>query len=400
MRLPEPAIRAAILYSEEEVRLTAATYFSGSSSQDEAVMTLVVRAVELYGREKAFRLLRSAESLAQTQATVDWLLSELRRDYDLADVDEDNYRFAVALILYHAGPGVLLQRNGFIDALSMFPDQLRRLLDRRLDMLSWDWNRGWAALEALGRHTLRKGRFAWNDVLRAACIFETLVRNCETKAATLLRLLRRQYDGGSEALMEWLQPLLVRLAGAMRLAPAIPVIVEHLPDDNLNLADESTTALIKIGGDAVVAAIAEQWASAGTPFRAAAADVLENIHTDLCAELCLEFFRAEEDPETKHCLAHAVLSQFVDEGIEAVRPSVLGHDAGLSPDSLDLRYRLVAVCTVMGESFPEFEQWREDAVASHWGLGDYQPPRLADGFPLIWSGPKRPRSGKPRPRAR
>ena len=124
MRLLEPKIKAAILHPEEEVRVTAVSYFSGSFSQDESIMPLVIQAVETYGREKAFRILRAAESLAQTHATVEWLVRELRREYDLADLDEDNYRFAVALILCHAGPEVLLQRKEFIIALPMFPDQL------------------------------------------------------------------------------------------------------------------------------------------------------------------------------------------------------------------------------------------------------------------------------------
>jgi hypothetical protein len=180
--------------------------------------------------------------------------------------------------------------------------------------------------------------------------------------------------------MEWLQPLLVKLAGAMELAAAVPALVEHLSDNRLSLADESTTALIKIDGDAVVSAIDQRWWNAGRAFRAAATDVLEHIHTDLCAELCLTFFHAEEDPETKRCLAHAVLSQFVEEGIDAVRRLVLGRDEGLPPNNLDLRYRLVAACAVMDRSFPEFEHWHEDALANHWGLGDFKPPRLADGF--------------------
>jgi hypothetical protein len=149
VRLLEPKVKAAILHPEEEVRVTAVSCFSGSFSQNETIMPLVVQAVETYGREKAFRILRAAESLAQTPATVEWLVGELRWKCDLADVDEDNYRFAVALILYHAAPEVLLKRKAFILALPMFPDELRGPFDERLDMLSWDWDRGWAALEAL-----------------------------------------------------------------------------------------------------------------------------------------------------------------------------------------------------------------------------------------------------------
>ncbi len=158
-RLLELKIKEAVLHPEEEVRVAAAAYFAGSFSQNETIMPLVIQAVETYGREKAFRMLRAAERLAQTPATVEWLIRELRWRSDSADMNEDNHRFAIALILYHAAPELLLQRKGLILAHPTFPDELRGPLRERLDMLSWDWDRGWAALEVLGQDTMRRGGF-------------------------------------------------------------------------------------------------------------------------------------------------------------------------------------------------------------------------------------------------
>lgn len=394
MRLPEPKIKAAILHPEEEVRGMAVSYFSGSFSQDETIMPLVIQAVETYGREKAFRVLRAAESLAQTQATVEWLIRELRRGYDLADLDEDNYRFAIALILYHAAPEVTLQRKGFIIALPMFPDELRAPVDERLDMLSWDWDRGWAALEALGQDTMRRGGFTHNDVRRAHHIIGSLARYRLTRASFVSNLLQALHPGGAEALLRWLEPLVVNLAGVMPLESAVPLLVERLYADNLNVNDEAITALIRINTDAVVAAIAEEWEDADTGFRVGASDVLEHIHTDLCAERSLAFLTSEENPGTRLSLAHAVLSQFTEEGVEPVRQLVLGHGEELSPDGFDIRCRLVVACAIMGVSFPEYRKWYEDAVANNWGLGDYKPPRLADSFRPDQPGPERSRNGK------
>ena len=45
----------------------------------------------------------------------------------------------------------------------------------------------------------------------------------------------------------------------MRLQQAIPVLMERLHEEELSLVDAAITALSKIGGDAVVEAIAEQW---------------------------------------------------------------------------------------------------------------------------------------------
>ena len=60
-------------------------------------MPLVIEAVEKYGRESAFRILRDAERLPQTEFSFNWLLNELK-----ADFDQDNYRFAVCLALLSA----------------------------------------------------------------------------------------------------------------------------------------------------------------------------------------------------------------------------------------------------------------------------------------------------------
>ncbi len=194
--------------------------------------------------------------------------------------------------------------------------------------------------------------------------------------------------------MQWLKPLLIDLAGIMRLQAVVPTLLEYLCDDNISVVDESITALIKTGTDSVVSAIADQWWDAKTAFRAAASDVLEHIHTDLCAESCRRFFEAEKDLETRSSLAHAVLSHFLEESIEPVRQFVLEQDEGMSPDRLDIRYRLVVACAVMGISFPEYERWQEDAVRANWGLGDYQPPRLADSFVPDLPGPKTTRNGR------
>ena len=396
MRLSESTIKAAILHPEEEVRLTATRYFSGSFSQDETIMSLVVQAVQRNGTSNAFHILREAEHFLQSPATADWLISELRRDYNLQDLGNDNYRFAVALILYHARPELLSTRQDEIASLPMFPAQMRAPLQERIDVLSWGWDRGWAALEALGRDTMRRQGFTHNDARYAYRIIESLARYRETKAAAILDLLQRQYGGRNEALMGWLEPLIVSLAGAMQLESAVPLLIERLDDQNASVADESITALIRIDTDVGVQAIADQWSNTDAGFRAAASDVLENIHTDLCAESCLRFFAAEKDAVTRMSLAHAVLSQFIEEGIEPVRQLVLGHDE-LTPNGLDdIRYRLVAACTIMGVFFPEYERWYEDAVANNWGWGDYTPPRLADSFRPDQPGPKRSWNGKRR----
>ena len=88
MRLAEVKIKRAILHPESDIRPMAVSYFADSQSSDPEVMPLVIEAVEKYGRDSSFRLLRDAERLVQTTATLDWLINELRSDLD---VDDNRY---------------------------------------------------------------------------------------------------------------------------------------------------------------------------------------------------------------------------------------------------------------------------------------------------------------------
>ena len=111
VRLPESQIKQAILHPEEEVCLTALTYFTESFSRDETIMPLVIEAVGKHGRQAAFRILRPADRLPQTPLTIQWLVNELRRDFNFEDVHDDNYRFAIAILLCEADPELLVGRH-------------------------------------------------------------------------------------------------------------------------------------------------------------------------------------------------------------------------------------------------------------------------------------------------
>ncbi len=65
MRLPESKIEEAILHPVEEIREKALHYFSDANCEDESIIPLVIQAVEKYGREMGFRILRAAERLPQ-----------------------------------------------------------------------------------------------------------------------------------------------------------------------------------------------------------------------------------------------------------------------------------------------------------------------------------------------
>lgn len=380
MRISEPEIKEAILHTEEEVRLTAFGYFADSFTDDESIMPLVIEVVRKYGRESAFAVLRDAERVPQTEATFDWLVSELRRDYDLSDVVQDNYRFAIALVVLAAPLDLLAQRCGEIEECAAFPRELRPAHRELVEMASWDWDTGWGAFTEFGKCLMRKGEITQNDLRRFHRIIKSLARFRDDGADQIMSLLQRRYRGTNKRVMEWIEPWIVTLAGHMRLKDAIPFIIERIYDIVDTVRDECGTALARIGGDEVVKAIDETWWKSDEDFCGVATDALRHINTDLCAETCLQFLGQEDDFETQLMLGHAVLSHFTFDGIEPVRRLVLGDDVDLEPDQFDLRYKLVATATAMGTSFPEYLEWHEDALETNYGWRDYAPTRIAENL--------------------
>ena len=391
MRLPVEKIKEAILHPEEEVRLRALRYFTDADSDDASLMPLVIQAVEKYGRGSAFRILRDAEHLVQTASTLDWLIQELRRDYDLQLVHDDNLRFALGLVVLKAPVDLLTARKSEIDALASFPDELRGQLDERIEMATWSWDQGWHALEEFGRQTMRKRDFSLIQSRYALRLLEALARHRD-RADHVLDLLRRTGDSNNR-LLDWLEPEIVKLSGLIGCEAAIPLLVERLGHEDCTLSDAAATGLRCLRSDAVVTAIADEWWDADEDFRGAAADVLETIHTDLCVEKCLEFLGDEDNLDTALTVGHAALSHFASEAVLPVRELLIGgDDEELSPDEFDLRYFLTATATIMGIKFPEYEAWYRDALDKNWGWGTYERGRMADNFRPLPERPKRSRT--------
>lgn len=382
MRYPESIIREALFHAEEEVRLTALAYYSDAYTDDESIMPLVIKVVEKYGRDSAFRVLRDAERLPQTEETLDWLLGELRRDYDLRDVRQDNYRFAVGLVVLAVPLDLVVQRSGEILKCPAFANELRPALQELVEIASWDWKTAWVAFTAFGEHVATTQEFTPNDHHRLHRLITTLGRFRDEGNEQILALLQRVYHGTNQPLMEWMDPWIVRLAGQFRLQEATPCIIERCYEDDDAVRDECPTALAQIGGNAVVRALAEAWWGSDEEFCQIAAEALGNIRTDFCAQQCLQFLAQEEDPETQLMMGHAVLQHFSFEGIELVRKLVLGDEDNLVPDQFDLRYKLIATATAMGASFAEYREWHKNALETNYGSYDYETMRIAENFRL------------------
>src|SRR5207302_2567739 len=124
MRLSEQAIREALLHPDEEVRCRAICWYSESLSRDASVMPVVLESIRQYGPAASWQIMREAQWLVQTEATVEALLAEFGRANNPADVREENFRFAAGLALCRAPVELVAQRMTTITRLRSFPELL------------------------------------------------------------------------------------------------------------------------------------------------------------------------------------------------------------------------------------------------------------------------------------
>ena len=374
MRTPEAQIKAAILHPEAEIREVATRYFADSHNADVSVMPLVIQAVEKYGRERTCRLLCIADHLVQTPTTIQWLMAELRRSYDLNDLPQDNYRCIVAGAICKADPHLLAPVKDEILALPAFTRQFQHDLIPQAQRAKWDWPTGWKALQEWGESTMEAEGVGYWDAGSVDAIVRALGRFREQGGETVLNLLHRRYRGYPKRLMQWLEPQLVTLAGEMKLEAAIPLLIDRLHEGDDPVANAVGPALAKIGTEEIIHALAKDWPEGDEDFRCSAMDVFELLHCDLSVQMALKFLPEEEDIDMACGLGFALLHNFAEEGVEPVRKLVLREgDGKYGGDMGDLRRRLIAVATIMNQPFLEYPAWYKEAVDAKWGMRKLSP---------------------------
>jgi hypothetical protein len=366
MRYPEDKIKGAILHPDMEIRDRAVSYFAKSFSTDTSLMPLVIRAVETYGRQNdAYRLIGASRELPQTEDAIAWVIGELNAE---ATATFENYAYNLSMVLMDADPALLLPRESAILGARHFLPELREPLTERLRMLSWDFATCWRKLEEFCEETKDEQDAGEINLGHANRIVEALARYGQESEQKVRALLSQKVTDYSHNPMMWLEPLVVRLAGQAHLDATIPLIVAKLLEDGGDILNqECAEALTRIGTPAVLEAVAEAFPTAGQHFRIYASGPLENIHSDLAVEKCVQLLAQEKDRGTRRELAHALLCQFAPEGVEAARRLLLGRE--LDFEDRGLRNYLLETCTLTGERFPEYDGWLATEKAEkeeHW----------------------------------
>jgi hypothetical protein len=354
MRLTEDQVRQGLLHADKEVRSACLRYFSDGHSRNETVMPVAIEALERFGRNEAFHHVSSLAELAQTEDTIRWALNELQTRRPGTE-KEMRYLDALSRLFCHVDPQALLPLEKTILSAPGFDREYADTLTQRLKLLSWDDEALWRELEAICAEALGKEYVSETRYHEGEPIVERLARDGDRHAGQMMALLQTRIDDYENDPLTWLVPLMVRMAGEMRHAPAIPSIVAWQHEDHELLSEECQTALAKIGTDGVVQALWDAYPTAEWHFHLYAIEPLGRVHTDLAVAACTALIDKEEDPELREWLAMSLVGHFSSEG-NALALKMIRDDLGLD----GLKDALVPACLLMGQDVPELEQWRKD----------------------------------------
>ncbi len=368
MRYPEDKIKEAILHPDFDVRDTAIRYFYSLTSPDHSLMPLAIQAIERYGRTRAFSFTHYLNLLPQTEQTIVWVIAELQGDFHGQPEEQHCYYLNLSRLLCHADVRLVARHAPEILHASHFDPKEQVAFRERLELFGWNAEKLWQALRQYCEANRDKNNIEEFDLGHALRIVEALARQAHEYQGQIVALLSEQVHDFRHDARKWLQPLMAKLAGEMRLQAAMPVLVGNLGHPFSFLSDQSLFALAKIGSEEVVAAVCDPFPRASRDFRLYASELLGKIHLDLTVQRVLELLAGETDLAIRLNLCEALLEHFSFESVEPARLLIKHHQ--LTPDLRRLRSSLIATCKVIGTRFPEFDRWHEEAkrdAQEEWG---------------------------------
>jgi hypothetical protein len=148
MRATGEQVRLGVLHPERLVRDAALRYFAESSSQDTAVMPLVIRAIETYGWDDAFRQSYHLADLAETDETLLWTIEQLDRIGHPKAYEDQQRCDLLSQVIAQADVALLMTHEQQVLGLEGLGNEHREAIAQRLRLTMLDTASCWQELEA------------------------------------------------------------------------------------------------------------------------------------------------------------------------------------------------------------------------------------------------------------
>jgi hypothetical protein len=363
MRLHEELIKQGIPHPEQDVRTEALLYFSRSYTSDDSVMPLVILAIERYGWDEAFTVASCITGLPLNDATLPWVLTQIEhKDAKKSDPYGLPARWhTLNSLLSNANAELLARHMQAIFDVKNLEYEVVEIISERTDLLAAGGDFCWQELEEFSIASKDCDDIGEVDLDYAYALCEAIGQEKEKYTEKVLAILGEKVEDLRSNPKVWMETFAVRIAGEMRLEAAVPLIIAKLKEGGEEadwLREECESALVKIGGDGAVFAVADMFRQGDWHLRMAACNVLQHVHSDLAVNAALEFLPTEEDGTIRAFLAAGLASQLAFEAIEPLRQLVL--DGTYDESYADVKRDVVVAATLMDVEFPERGQWKAE----------------------------------------
>jgi hypothetical protein len=264
-------------------------------------------------------------------------------------------------------------------------------LKRRLAVWEHDPDRCWELLLEHCEAAVDGESFADADVPYGELLVERIAAAGDRYEAEMLSHLQ-QPDGGPDDAQCWITGLMIILAGRTRCEAAIPHLLAKYEVDWDWYNEQIMYALVHIGTEPVLRAVAETYDGQPWYVRNYLTSVFENVHVENSIDYTLPRVAQEDDGHLRGQLGIALASQFDDRGIEPARD--LYYEDPADGEREEIVTRLFTLACLADIDLLEKEDWGR-SIEDDWN--QFQERRAAAEQELAGIGRRLSAARSPKP---
>jgi len=344
MLAPSERVKEFLLHPEKVLREHAARYFKESFSTDPDLASLILQSCKIHGEANNRFLLACAVDFIQSESTVQTVLAQLPQ------VTDSSVMLHYNKIIANADVDILTAMDTKIRKTTNVTPGCLNKIKRRLSFSSMSTAELVDHLLAFSFDNEDKNLYEV-DYDYGKDIVKTLASRDDLPIDTILTILTNEnYQGYEELYM-------ISLAGQLKLAEVIPLLIDNLRTDEEVLTDESVEALIRIGNEIVIRGIQRCFANEDWGFRLCAASVFGGIKSPASDKAFSLLLPEEPDSKIQTVLAYEWCHLLSDSSIPQLKKLI---HSGYDRQFANIEEGLYCVCKMTDTDLPELEEWRKE----------------------------------------
>lgn len=342
-------MKRSLLDPRAFVREYAADYLADCWATDADVLPTILQAIETFGTEDAYGMLKQADRFQVATEMVEPLVGVL------SQTSNPSARQAINRVLDHMSPAAFAQHHDMLRCDTKVEVAVLQRLRRHREMIELNLTPEelWGEMQDLAG--LCDQSESWPKEIELG-FHETLIREMAPHAVPseeeVVRLLSEYPDDRGD----WQELFLINLAGARGLKAAVPELIRRLPTGSEILLDESLKALARIADASTIETLQAQFASGSWSFKNYAIGVLSRIKITESEAALIDLLETETDLSVRSMLCMALCRIGSKRGIELVLAQI---EAGYMDTLCQLTDEILPVSCLHNVELPKFDDWLE-----------------------------------------